>query len=394
MSSLLSTPFRFKYMDSPEESLKAIEAHLAANPNDASAWNVRGVIEAQQEQFGDALRSFDQALSIDPNMGPAHSNRGRVLLALGPEKATEALKSFSRALELSPDDVRTLRDKAMSLRALGRSSEELECYTQISELAKSEWSVWLRKGDIELELGQFQSALESFEKALAIKGDLVPALIHRAIALALLDRFDEALKSAKKATKMEPKNIEAWLILGDVNIRAEKYKAALKALDTASGIDPTDASIENTIGMVYYKQGQLNDSIKHLRLAIGRKRKYPTALRNLGLILMELEEWNEALEPLEALASLVKNDPDIFDALATTYARLDDFCPAYDAWEKARKLYKKRGDNDEAERVTALGRASRINCSRQKKAIKAEREREKMTRRFTDRHELRRKKGK
>lgn len=379
-------------MDSPEAALEAIEAHIAANPNDASAWNAKGVVEAQAEKFGEALRSLDRALSIDPDYGPAHSNRGRVLLALGADKAAEALKSFTRALELRPDDVQTLRDKAMSLRALGRSKDELECYNQISQLASSEWSVWLRKGDIELELGDFSSALTSFDTALGLKEDLISAHIHRAIALALLERFSEAVKSAKRATKMEPKNIEAWLILGDVNIRAANYKAALKALETASDIDPTDASIENTIGMVYYKQGRLQDAIRHLRLAIGRKRKYPTALRNLGLILMELEEWNAALEPLEALASLVKNDPDIFDALATTYARLDDFCPAYDAWERARKLYKKRGDKAEAERVTALGRASRINCSRQKKALKAEKEKEKMQRRFSDRHELRRKK--
>jgi hypothetical protein len=106
---------------------------------------------------------------------------------------------------------------------------------------------------------------------------------------------------------------------------------------------------------------------------------------------MELEDWPEAAKALESYTSYEKNDSDMFDALATAYARMDDFCPAFEAWEKARKLYKKAGNDAEAERVTSLGRAARINCNRQKKAAKEQREQEKLQRRFSDRHELRRK---
>ncbi|MGQ4912215.1 MAG: tetratricopeptide repeat protein [Candidatus Thorarchaeota archaeon] len=381
-------------MDSPEEALATVEAHLSENPDDASAWNVKGVLQAQKEHFGDALRSFDRAISLDPGLSAAHSNKGRVLMALGSEKASEALRSFETALKLNPDDVQILHDKAQSLRALGRSEAELECYKKLSELVGAEWGVWLRKGDIELELGLFDSALNSFNRALELKEDLTSAYVHKAIALTMLERFGEALKSAKKATKTDPRNIEAWLILGDVNIRAEKYKAAIKALERASDLDPTDASVQNTMGMICYKQGRLKDAVRYLRLAVGRRRKYTTALRNLGLILMELEEWSEARDVLTRLSSIVTDDPDVYDALATAHARMDYFCPAHEAWEKARKLYKRKGNQNDADRVTVLGRAARINCSRQKKALKEKKEREKMQRRFSDRHALRRKKMK
>jgi Flp pilus assembly protein TadD len=208
----------------------------------------------------------------------------------------------------------------------------------------------------------------------------------------MLDRFKEAIKSAKKATKLDPKNVQAWLILGDVNIRAGKSKAAMKALTRASELDPTDSTIENTMGMVSYKDGDLDDAVAHLRRSIQKDSKNSIALRNLGLILMELEEWQEAVDTLERFTKLVKDDPDMYDALATAQARLDDFCSAKSAWAKARKLYKKSDQEQEAERVAILGRAARANCSRQKKALKAEKEREKVTRRFSDRHRLREKK--
>ncbi|MGY5879232.1 MAG: tetratricopeptide repeat protein [Candidatus Thorarchaeota archaeon] len=374
-------------MENSEESLASVEAYLRENPQDASAWNVKGVFHAQRKEFGEALRSLDQAIQIDSELAAPHLNRGRVLLTLGREKAGEALKSFDRALKLKPDDIDALRDKALALRALGRPQDELKIYKKMSVLAKEEWGIWLRLGDLQLEVGDIKDAISSYEDALKLKDDLVPAFIRRAIALAIDGQFDTALKSAETATKLDPENPEAWLIRGDVNLRAGKHKAAMKSLKKASELDPTDASVENTMGMVSYKDGRLADAAKHLRRAIIRRKKYPTAMRNLGLILMEQEKWEEASKVLTNLTAIVKNDPDAFDALATTFARLDDFCSAEEAWENARKLYKKIGEKKEAERVRTLGRAARINCSRMKKAAKAAREQEKMTRTFASRHE-------
>ncbi len=378
-------------MENSDDSLESVEAYLRENPQDATAWNVKGVFHAQRKEFGDALRALDQAIQLDSEIAAAHSNRGRVLLTLGSEKASEALKSFDRALKLKPDEIDTLRDKALALRALGRAEDELEIYTKMSELNKEEWSIWLRLGDIQLEVGDFRSAISSYDKSLELKDDLVPAYIRRAVALAFDGQTDKALKSAETATKLDSDNTEAWLIRGDVNLRAGKHKAAMKSLKKASELDPTDASVENTMGMVCYKDGKLSDATKHLKRAIIRRKKYPTAMRNLGLILMEQEKWEAASKVFTDLTAIVKNDPDAFDAKATAFARLDDFCNAEEAWEKARKLYKKKREKKEAERVSMLGRAARINCHRIKKATKAARDKEKMTRTFSDRKKKKKK---
>ena len=154
-------------MENEEISLSSVEAHLRENPQDASAWNVKGVIHAQREEFGEALRCLDQAIQIDSSLAAAHSNRGRVLLTLSPEKATEALRSFDRALQLKPDDIDILRDKAYALRAMNRPKEELAIYEKLSELAKDNAGVWLRLGDLQLETGDIKGAISSYEDAQA-----------------------------------------------------------------------------------------------------------------------------------------------------------------------------------------------------------------------------------
>jgi tetratricopeptide (TPR) repeat protein len=381
-------------MDSRDETVRAIQKYVETNPDDASAWNSLGVLHAQAEEFGEALRCFNRAIRLNPELTEAYTNRGRVLIALGLDKAQDALKSFDTALRLSPGDKTALMDKSYALRALGRSKDELACLLQLKEQTPDDTAVILRIGDINLELGHFKSAVASYEEVISLNAETTSAYVHMAIALGLLERWKEAIKAAKISTKLSPDDLEAWRVLADVNVRAGKNKSAMKALKKAAEIDPEDASVENTIGMLHYKDGRLKEAVKHFNRALIRQKNHTSALRNMGFTYMELEQWENARDTWSRLTSLLKTDADVYDAQATTYARLDDFCSASEAWQKARKLYKRRGDEKEAARVANLGRAARINCSRQKKAAKEQREHDRATRTFDDRFELRRKKGK
>jgi len=379
-------------MSLPEESLKSVEEHLKNHPEDAMAWNTKGVLLATVGDFGPALRSLNRAIKLNPDLHQAHTNKGRVLLALGANKASEALKSFDKALMLKPNDLDALRDKIVALRALGRLEEEKKCLNIVIQESPEEWRAWMRIGDIHLESGKFRIAAESFTKVLEIDEKNVPALIHRAIAYSMMKKWHDAISSAEDACKYGPDEVEAWKILADVNIRAERNRSALKALEKAAKIDPEDAQVELTLGMVEYKSGRLKDAIRHFNRATIRDKKNSRAFRNMAMVAMELEEWEESRNAWERYIRLVKMDAEAYDALATVYARLDDFCNAADAWEMSRKIFKKKGQNNESSRVTELGRAARINCSRMKKALKAQKEHEKATRTFSDRHKTRKRK--
>ncbi len=379
-------------MSSDRDVLAKLEQFLQSNPNDAAAWNIKGVLLARLNDFGAALRAFDTAIRLDSRLSEAHTNRGRVLLALGANRAEEALSSFNRALELSPNNLEALRDKAVALHILGRSEEELSCVRILLECIPEEPALWLRRGDLETELGLFEDAVISFSHVLQIDSRNVYALMHRAIALAMLRRWKDAIKSAENATELAPDSIEAWRILADVEIRAERYRPAMRALERAVKLAPDDASIYSTMGMVAYKSGSPNDAIDYFERVLVIDRRNVSALKNLGIIYMELEKWSEAAQALSRLTSFYKEDPEIWDIQAVAYARLKNFCAAATAWENARRLYRARGDDKEGDRVQALGRAARINCSRQKKAWREKREQERATTSFRDRFEIRRRK--
>lgn len=379
-------------MASPEDTLRMLDRLLEENPDSAAAWITKSVMHAQMGDLGEAIRCIDRAIKLNPKQPEAYALRGRLLLSIGPQKAGEALKAIQKGLQLAPDNITILKDKALALRALGEPKLELECYRLIGD--SDEWQTWVRRGDVEFELNLIKDAIDSYGQAIQLEPGCVPALVHRAIALAMLEHWKEAIKSAEEAAKVSPEDAEVWRVLGDVRLKAGKHRSAMKALKKASEIDPEDASVENAMGLVEYRSGNLRDAARHFKRAIVRKRDHVSALRNLGMVYIELEEWDEAIKIWVQFTGIVKNDPDAYDALAIVAAKLNDFCEAADAWEKARKLYKKKKNEKEGERVSNLGRAARINCSRQRKALREEKKRKKSQRQFSDRFELRREKQK
>ena len=341
-------------MSNPEQTLQDLNEYLKEHPKDANAWNTHGVLLATMKQFGPALRSLDHAIKLDSHLHQAHTNRGRVLLSLGLDKAPDALKSFDTALKLKPNDLDALRDKAVALRALNRGTEEMDCLKAIVAEHPDELGAWQRIGDLHLEAGAFPKAESVYLKVIELDDQRARAHIHLAISCSMQEKWNDAIKYAETACKLSPEDVEAWRVLGDVNLRAGKNRSAMKALKKASSIDPTDAYVENTMGMLQYTIGNPKEATRHFKRAIIRDRAYRRAYRNLALISMELEEWKESIDSWEKFIRFEKKDPDAFDALATCYARVDDFCGAADAWEKARKLFKKNDEEKHASRLTGF----------------------------------------
>ena len=111
-----------------------------------------------------ALRFYRRALSIDPSLGVAHVNLGKLLF----EKCqfAEALAAFEAAATLTPGDADAWCCRAGALR----------------------------------ELGRLEESLEAARRALALRPDFVEAAINLGNALMKLDRMDEALCAYRRAS--------------------------------------------------------------------------------------------------------------------------------------------------------------------------------------------------
>lgn len=113
------------------EALAAIERALAIKPNDVTARVNKGAELNNLGRFVEALVTYDHALALDPEFPTAWGSKGKTLYNQG--RFVEALAAYDRAIALEPT-ARRWRNRAATLRALGRNAEAQEAERRANEL--------------------------------------------------------------------------------------------------------------------------------------------------------------------------------------------------------------------------------------------------------------------
>lgn len=98
----------------------------------------RGVLQMRQHQFAAARADFDEASSIDPNLGEAYVNRGATFV--GEERYREGVEQIDRGLALGvKDPERAWYNRALANEGLGDLRAAYRDYSKAAEL-NPEWA--------------------------------------------------------------------------------------------------------------------------------------------------------------------------------------------------------------------------------------------------------------
>ena len=147
---------------------------LAAEPKQADAWHLLGVINAQTGNHQLAVEYIYRALSVKPDFALAHNNLGNELKAQG--KLDEAIACYRRALELKPDLVLAHNNLGNALKDQGELDEAVACYRRALELKPDMAEAHSNLGDALNHQGKPDEALACFRRALELMPDF--ALAH------------------------------------------------------------------------------------------------------------------------------------------------------------------------------------------------------------------------
>jgi tetratricopeptide (TPR) repeat protein len=133
------------------KALGIIEKKLERNPQDAQAWQARGIALAQLGMMQEANQSFDKAIGIydqeiqkDPKNGTVWWHKAKLLANL--ERFQDALSAAEKVIELDhPRKVDAWILKGAILIQLGKFDESLKSYNKAIELDPENISAWLGK---------------------------------------------------------------------------------------------------------------------------------------------------------------------------------------------------------------------------------------------------------
>ena len=329
MNPVLSQAIAFHQSGNLADAERLYLQLMAAQPKDAAAPHLLGVVRAQQGRNGEALELIGAALKIRPDAPEILSNYANVLKAQG--RLPEALDSYDRALSFKPDYIAALAKRGLVLRDMGRLSEALEDTERALALNPNHAEALSNRGVILSDLGRHDDALASYDRALAVARDYPDVWNNRALTLKAMKRLTEALASVERALALHPGFAEAHNNRGIILFDLKRMGEALASYGQALALRPDYTEALNNRAVVLWSLKRFGEALSDCDSALAIRPAFADALYNRGNALLEMSRPEDALDSYEQALDLDRNHPNALSGLANAAMTIGD-------WARTAKL--------------------------------------------------------
>jgi tetratricopeptide (TPR) repeat protein len=144
------------------ESIAEFDEVLRANPDDADAYNFRGIAWFSSNEFDRAIADYTEAIRLDPGAPFFYSNRGYSRRKAG--DLDGAVKDFDKALSLDPSHDHALKGRAIAHARRGDAAAAQADLRRLRQAASEEAPAF--GADVKLLLGDAAGAFSDLGEAL------------------------------------------------------------------------------------------------------------------------------------------------------------------------------------------------------------------------------------
>ncbi len=218
---------------------------------------------------------------------------------------------------------------------LGRYEDAIASYDKAIEIKPDKDEAWYNRGVALGNLGRYEDAIASYDQALEIKPDNDAAWNNRGVALGNLGRFEEALASYDKAVEIKPDDDLAWNNHGSALIDLGRYEEAVAFCDKALEIKPDNDSAWNNRGLALGNLDRDEESIASYDKAIEIKPDNDAAWYNRGVALGNLGRYEESIASYDKAIEIKPNDDQAWNNRGVALGNLDRYEDAIYSWDKA-----------------------------------------------------------
>src|SRR5207248_138328 len=149
----------------------------------------------------------------------------------------EALAAFRALTKISSRDVRGFRNLALCLNSVldgltgddyrKSANEALAAFARVCEIDPSDAGLWFDYANLQSKCGDYQHAIASYERALALKPGWLDALSNLGEALRLNgSNFQEAVERQRQALSLRPGDPGIRALLGNALLGAKCFDEA------------------------------------------------------------------------------------------------------------------------------------------------------------------------
>ena len=282
-----------------KEAIAACQQALKIRPDFIHAYVTLGNALQAEGKIEAAIRSYSQALEYQPNFAEARANIGSMYFKMG--RLSEAVAHYQQAISLSPNLAGAHWNLGKVYHKSGNTEAAIACFQRTSELNPQ-----LVGADFHFNLanrlltqGKRDAAVESYEKAIAIKPDWAEAYANIGSARSQQGNLDAAIAYYQKALALKPELAILHFNLGNSFLQQHRYEEAVTHYRGVLKVKPDWPEVHGNIGNAFSMLGQLEEALASYQQALALKPDWAEVYCRMGHI-------QKQDKPLEAIANFEK----------------------------------------------------------------------------------------
>ncbi len=167
----------------------------------------------------------------------------------------------------------------------------------------------LSQADRLREAGQYQTAVDLYDKAIAQKPDIAEAHWGRCYSLNSLQQPAEAIAACNQALALKPNYPEALWSKGNALDQQQRFTDSLPLYEQATALKPNFAEAWNNKGVALLALDRASEAVDAFNKATALKPNFADAWANRGAALWKLRRPRQAIASLEKALRIQPDNP-------------------------------------------------------------------------------------
>ena len=222
---------------------------LRLAPNDPGLYNNLGYAYARQQNYEEAVRMLERAISLNPKLAAAHYNLGIVYEHLG--QLPLSLRATREAVATDPQHLQARVHLCELHLELGQSNEAVDCYENLLKAAPQDARSRSNYGSALRRARRLHDALVSLEQTIELFPASAEAYNQLGVVLFETRRYDKAIVTLKRALELATNLDEPRYNLALAEL-ANRNKPA--ALEQYAFLKRNNSSLAQQLHAVIYRK--------------------------------------------------------------------------------------------------------------------------------------------
>ena len=245
------------------------QAPSKANVTEAARLNNLGAAYMNQQLFEKALKSFQQAVELDPKLTIARLNEG--IAYLNQQKVPEAKAALEEALKQDPKNPTAWYNLGLLAKNTGDAQAAIDAFQHVTEIDANDADTWYFLGSAYVQAKQYPQAIDAFQHALKLNPLHASAEFGLSRAYQQSNQIDQAREYLNKFQYITQNKLVALIRLayGDQGQYSRAVESPASVLRAPAQIKVRFADVTKEVGIATRAIGELKLSGNEIALGPG-----------------------------------------------------------------------------------------------------------------------------